>query len=88
MQANRKTLEGKQHADRDAQFDYISRRVQEFQAGGQPVVSVDAKKKELLGALPQRGPGVAAEGAAGRKWMCMISPTRSSARRSPTGSTI
>ena len=55
LQANRKTLEGKQHADRDAQFDYISRRVQEFQAGGQPVVSVDAKKKELLG--PYRNGG-------------------------------
>ena len=49
LQANRKTQEGKQHPDRDAQFGHISRRVQEFQQQGEPVVSVDAKKKELVG---------------------------------------
>ncbi len=49
LQANRKTLEGRQHPDRDAQFQYIERRVQEFQGAGQPVVSVDSKKKELVG---------------------------------------
>ena len=49
LQANRKTQEGKQHPDRDAQFRHISRRVQEFQARGEPVVAVDAKKKELVG---------------------------------------
>ena len=49
VQANRKTLEGRQHPDRDAQFLYINRRVQEFQRRGEPVVSVDTKKKELLG---------------------------------------
>ena len=43
LQANRKTQEGQQHADRDAQFGHISRRVQEFQQRGEPVVSVDAK---------------------------------------------
>ena len=48
LQANRKTLEGRQHPDRDAQFQHISRRVAEFQSTGQPVVSVDAKKKELI----------------------------------------
>ena len=49
LQANRKTQEGKQHPERDAQFRHISRRVQEFQARGEPVVAVDAKKKELVG---------------------------------------
>ena len=49
LQANRKTLEGRQHADRDAQFRRINRRVRAFQRLGQPVVSVDTKKKELVG---------------------------------------
>ena len=49
LQANRKTIEGKDHPDRDAQFPYINRRVKAFQRQGQPVVSVDAKKKELVG---------------------------------------
>ena len=49
LQANRKTLEGRHHPDRDAQFQYINRRAKVFQKQGQPVVSVDTKKKELLG---------------------------------------
>jgi hypothetical protein len=49
LQSNRKTIEGKGHPDRDAQFQYINRRVKAFQRRGQPVVSVDAKKKELVG---------------------------------------
>jgi hypothetical protein len=49
LQANRKTIEGRQHPDRDAQFRYINRRVKAFQRQGQPVVSVDTKKKELVG---------------------------------------
>ena len=49
LQANRKTLEGAQHADRDAQFKHINRRVRAFQALRQPIVSVDTKKKELVG---------------------------------------
>jgi transposase len=55
LQANRKTKEGKDHPDRDAQFDYINRRVRQFQRRGQPVVSVDTKKKELLGDFKQSG---------------------------------
>ena len=62
LQSNRKTIEGKDHPDRDAQFHYINRRVKAFQRQGQPVVSVDTKKKELVGQLPQRRPGVAARG--------------------------
>ena len=49
FQANRKTIEGKDHPDRDAQFQSINRRVKAFQRQGQPVVSVDTKKKELVG---------------------------------------
>jgi hypothetical protein len=55
LQANRKTREGKDHPDRDAQFQYINRRVKEFQRRGQPVVSVDTKKKELLGDFKNGG---------------------------------
>ena len=65
LQANAKTLEGAQHRDRDAQFRYINERVKEHQAGGEPVVSVDTKKREQLGRLPMAGPGVAAPGRAG-----------------------
>ena len=64
LQANSKTLEGRQHPDRDAQFQHIARRVGEFRAGGQPVVSVDTKKKELLGPLK----------ACGREWRPAGSP--------------
>jgi hypothetical protein len=49
LQGDRKTIEGKDHPDRDAQFRYINRRVKSFQRQGQPVVSVDTKKKELVG---------------------------------------
>ena len=55
LQANAKTLEGAQHRDRDAQFRYIYERVKEHQAGGEPVVSVDTKKREQLGRLPMAG---------------------------------
>jgi hypothetical protein len=55
LQANRKTKEGQSHPDRDAQFEYINQQVQAFQRQGQPVVSVDAKKKELIGDF--RNPG-------------------------------
>ncbi len=49
LQANHKTLEGKQHPDRDGQFRHLARRVLAFQRLRQPVISVDCKKKELLG---------------------------------------
>jgi len=48
LQANRKSREGTNHPDRDAQFRYIQRMVCRFQAAGQPVISVDTKKKELV----------------------------------------
>jgi predicted DNA-binding protein YlxM (UPF0122 family) len=55
LQANAKTLEGAQHPDRDAQFGSINDQVKEHQADGEPVISVDAKKREQLGRLPMTG---------------------------------
>jgi hypothetical protein len=55
LQANRKTKEGADHPDRNAQFEHINRRVGDFQRDGQPVVSVDAKKKELVGDFRNSG---------------------------------
>ena len=55
LQANRKTKEGKRHPDRDAQFRYINEQVQEKQRAGQPVISVDTKKKELVGDFKNAG---------------------------------
>lgn len=49
LQGNAKTLEGKQNPDRDAQFRYLNDQVKAHQAAGDPVVSVDTKKKELVG---------------------------------------
>jgi hypothetical protein len=55
LQANAKTLEGVQHPDRDAQFRYLNEQVKDHQADGEPVVSVDTKKREQLGRLPMAG---------------------------------
>jgi transposase len=55
LQALRKTREGGTHPDRDAQFGYINEQTQAFQAQGYPVVSVDAKKKELVGDFKNGG---------------------------------
>ena len=55
LQANVKTLEGPQHPDRDAQFRYLNARVKAFLRSGDPVVSVDTKKKELIGAFRNAG---------------------------------
>jgi hypothetical protein len=55
LQANRKTQEGADHPDRDEQFEHISRKVKAFQRRSQPVILVDAKKKELIGEFKQTG---------------------------------
>jgi len=55
LQANRKTREGPPHPDRDAQFRYINDRVRRFQKKRQPVISVDTKKKELVGDFKNSG---------------------------------
>jgi Rhodopirellula transposase DDE domain len=58
LQGNAKTIEGKQHPDRDAQFRYINEQVRRHQRARQPVISVDAKKKEEIGRYK----------AVGREW--------------------
>jgi hypothetical protein len=55
LQANVKSLEGRQHPDRDAQFRHINAQVKAFLRSGNPVVSVDTKKKELVGAFKNAG---------------------------------
>jgi hypothetical protein len=55
LQSNRKTREGASHPDRNAQFEHIAQRVRQFQRRGQPVISVDTKKKELVGEFKNAG---------------------------------
>lgn len=55
LQANAKTREGEDHPDRNAQFEYINFKIKEFQADRQPVISVDCKKKELIGDFKNNG---------------------------------
>ena len=55
LQANRKTREGVDHPDRNAQFEYINEQVKMFLAAGQPIISVDTKKKENLGNYSNKG---------------------------------
>ena len=55
LQANRKTREGPQHPDRDAQFRYINEQVRRYLRRGQPAISVDTKKKELVGDFANPG---------------------------------
>src|SRR6266508_2186983 len=66
LQATSRTSEGARHPDRDGQFHYINDRVEEFTAAGQPVVSVDTKKKEVLGDYA----------VAGREWHRAGRPVR------------
>lgn len=55
LQGNAKTREGRQHPDRDEQFHYINDAVERFRRGGQPAISVDTKKKELVGDFKNAG---------------------------------
>ena len=57
LQANAKTLGGRQHADRDAQFRYINGQARDHMDAGDPVISVDAKKKENVGPFRNGGAG-------------------------------
>jgi transposase len=66
LQANAKTLEGSQHPDRDAQFRYLNEQVKDHQATGDPVISVNTKKKELVGEFKN----------AGREWQPAGKPVR------------
>jgi transposase len=55
LQANAKTIEGRQHPDRDGQFRYLNEQVKDHQGSADPVISVDAKKKELVGPFSNTG---------------------------------
>jgi hypothetical protein len=55
LQANQKKLEGSQHADRNQQYEYINRKAQRYLKQGEPVISVDTKKKELVGDFKNPG---------------------------------
>jgi transposase len=66
LQGNAKALEGKAHPDRDAQFRYLNEQVKDHQGTGDPVISVDAKKKELVGEFRN----------AGRDWRPQGQPVR------------
>jgi hypothetical protein len=66
LQANAKTLEGRRHPDRDAQFRYINGQVTAYRDAGDPVISVDAKKKEMVGEF----------GNPGRQWRPAGRPAR------------
>ena len=90
LQGTRKKMEGSQHPDRDDQFRYINKLATEFLTAGDPVISVDTKKKELVGQFAQ----------AGREWHpqgepvevstydSMTSPNKPTAKPFPTESTI
>ena len=65
LQANRKTLEGNSHKDRNAQFEYLHSDVKKFLESGQPIISVDGKKKENIGNYKNNG----------REWSQQGSPT-------------
>ncbi len=66
LQANAKTIEGAQHADRDAQFRYLNEQARDHRDAGDPVISVDSKKKELIGHYKN----------AGREWQPAGQPVR------------
>jgi hypothetical protein len=55
LQANQKTVEGNQHADRNEQFEFINRKAERYLKQGEPVISVDTKKKELVGDFKNAG---------------------------------
>lgn len=66
LQANQKTFEGRGHKDRDGQFEFINHKVKEYQSSKQPVISVDAKKRELIGNYKN----------AGKEWASKGNPTK------------
>ncbi len=55
LRANKKTIEGSGHEDRDAQFGHIKHQCEQFEAAGDPIISVDCKKKELIGNFKNNG---------------------------------
>jgi hypothetical protein len=89
LQANQKTLEGSQHADRDQQFEYINRKAQRYLTQGEPVISVDTKKKELVGDFKNGGREWRVKGEPERCGFTILKfVSRARGRWRPTGSTI
>ena len=86
LQSNRKTREGGKHPDRNAQFEHINAKAGSFQKSGQPVVSVDTKKKELVGDFKNGGREWQPKGQPGGGEGPRLQGHGSSARRSPTAS--
>jgi hypothetical protein len=92
---NRKTLEGSHNPDRDAQFEHINAAVIAMQAAGQPVISIDTKKKELVGSYKNGGSDYRPEGRPDKSLpqrrrgsTCVTSLTRSLAKPSFMAFTI
>jgi hypothetical protein len=71
-QSNRKADEGSKHPDRNAQFEYVNAKAIAAQAQQQPVISVDTKKKELIGNFKNGGAGVSKSAASRHSWRCRL----------------
>jgi transposase len=84
LQSNRKTIEGKRHPDRNAQFEFIGKRVIAYSRSKQPSVSVDTKKKEVLGKIQAK---LIAPASARSKWTLTTFHRRNLARWSRTAYT-
>ena len=84
-QVNRKSLEGGHHVDRNAQFEHIHTQVEAIQAAGDPVISVDTKKKELVGPYKNAGRDYRPKGCPDKS-TCTTSSTKNSAKRCRTAS--
>ncbi len=82
LQANSKTREGASHPDRNAQFEHINAAVATFRTAGEPAISVDTKKKELVGDFKNAGRELRPKGSQSR-FGCTTSSSPNSARRCP-----
>ena len=85
LQGNAKTIEGTRHPDRDAQFRYINEQVKDHQDAGDPVISVDTKKRSWSGSSPTRA-GTGGPRGSRRRCARMTSQETARARPSPTAS--
>jgi hypothetical protein len=86
LQANKKTREGASHPDRDAQFAHINQTAADAIAAGQPVISVDTKKRELVGDFKAVGRELQPTGASPSRSAATTSKTKSWGTRFPTAS--